>query len=146
MPDLIRLSGDRARHVGIGARRGRRRARERFGARAGPTYLPTYPPTQLPLALCALGFASGTSNSALAHCTPSVQHVLSSCFFFFFTLVTGPRRSLGLKLSDARVYEPFEELSRLTRWLLRSWVGPPSGFGACSTVARRIGFGCCSHD
>ena len=26
--------------------------------------------------------------------------------FFFFTLVTGPRRSLSLKLSDARVYEP----------------------------------------
>jgi len=27
-------------------------------------------------------------------------------FFFFFTLVTGPRRSLGLKLSDTRVYTP----------------------------------------
>ena len=27
-------------------------------------------------------------------------------FFFFFTLVAGPRRSLSLKLSDARVYEP----------------------------------------
>jgi len=26
--------------------------------------------------------------------------------FFFFTLVTGPGRSLSLKLSDARVYEP----------------------------------------
>ena len=26
--------------------------------------------------------------------------------FFFFTLVTGPRRSLSLKLSGARVYEP----------------------------------------
>jgi len=26
--------------------------------------------------------------------------------FFFFTLVAGPRRSLSLKLSDARVYEP----------------------------------------
>jgi len=26
--------------------------------------------------------------------------------FFFFTLVTGPRRSLHLKLSDTRVYEP----------------------------------------
>ena len=26
--------------------------------------------------------------------------------FFFFTLVTGPRRSLSLKLSDTRVYEP----------------------------------------
>jgi len=28
------------------------------------------------------------------------------CFFFFFTLVTGPRRSLSLELSDTRVYEP----------------------------------------
>jgi len=26
--------------------------------------------------------------------------------FFFFTLVTGPRRSLSLKLRDTRVYEP----------------------------------------
>jgi len=26
--------------------------------------------------------------------------------FFFFTLVTGPRRSLSLKLSDTRVCEP----------------------------------------
>ena len=26
--------------------------------------------------------------------------------FFFFTLVTGPRRSLSLKMSDTRVYEP----------------------------------------
>ena len=26
--------------------------------------------------------------------------------FFFFTLVTSPRRSLSLKLSDTRVYEP----------------------------------------
>jgi len=27
-------------------------------------------------------------------------------FFLFFTLVTGPRRFLSLKLSDTRVYEP----------------------------------------
>ena len=32
--------------------------------------------------------------------------VLQIFFFFFFTLVTGPRRSLSLKLSDTRVYEP----------------------------------------
>ena len=31
---------------------------------------------------------------------------------FFFTLVTGPRRSLSLKLSDTRVYEP-QMLARL---------------------------------
>ena len=28
------------------------------------------------------------------------------CFVFFFTLVTGPRRSLNLGLSDTRVYRP----------------------------------------
>ena len=33
------------------------------------------------------------------------QH-LNRFFFFFFTLVTGPRRSLDLKLSDTRVYGP----------------------------------------
>jgi len=27
------------------------------------------------------------------------------CFFFFLTLITSPRRSLSLKLSDSRVYE-----------------------------------------
>ena len=32
--------------------------------------------------------------------------VLGPVFFFFVTLVTGPRRSLSLKLSDTRVYEP----------------------------------------
>jgi len=30
----------------------------------------------------------------------------STFFFFLFTLVAGPRRSLNLKLSDARVCEP----------------------------------------
>ena len=31
---------------------------------------------------------------------------LSVFFFFFFTLVTGPRRSLSLNLGDTQVYEP----------------------------------------
>jgi len=31
---------------------------------------------------------------------------LPVCFFFFFTLVTGPRRSFTLKLCDTRVYAP----------------------------------------
>jgi len=31
---------------------------------------------------------------------------LHAPFLFFITLVTGPRRSLSLKLSDAKVYEP----------------------------------------
>ena len=30
----------------------------------------------------------------------------TNAFFFSFTLVTGPRRFLSLKMSDARVYEP----------------------------------------
>ena len=40
---------------------------------------------------------------------PLPGHLLRSqlrCFFFFFTLVTGPRRSLSLRLSVTRVYEP----------------------------------------
>ena len=32
--------------------------------------------------------------------------VVGQVFFFFFTLVTGPRRSLSFKLSDTRVYAP----------------------------------------
>ena len=32
--------------------------------------------------------------------------VMDSSLLFFFTLFTGPRRSLGLKLGDTRVYEP----------------------------------------
>ena len=34
------------------------------------------------------------------------KHVGECVFFFFFTLVTGPSRSLSLKLGDTRVYEP----------------------------------------
>ena len=30
----------------------------------------------------------------------------ATVLFFFFSLVTGPRRSLRLKMSDTRVYEP----------------------------------------
>ena len=36
----------------------------------------------------------------------SSARVLKPLCFFFFTLVTGPRRSLSLQLSDTRVYEP----------------------------------------
>ena len=34
------------------------------------------------------------------------NHFMVPLLFFFFTLVTGSRRSLSLKLSDTRVYEP----------------------------------------
>ena len=38
----------------------------------------------------------------------AIEHRVSpdSLVFFFFTLVTGPRRFLSLKLSDTSVYEP----------------------------------------
>jgi len=36
----------------------------------------------------------------------TIQAPIPALVFFFFTLGTGPRRSLGLKPSDARVYEP----------------------------------------
>jgi len=36
----------------------------------------------------------------------AVTAVLDPVLFFFFTVVTGPRRSLSLELSDTRVYEP----------------------------------------
>ena len=42
---------------------------------------------------------------------------LRGFFFFFFTLVTGPRRSLSLKLSDTRAYEP-QMRARLSTWIL----------------------------
>jgi hypothetical protein len=35
------------------------------------------------------------------------------CILFFLTLGTGPRRSLSLKLSDARVYEPVPQRRRI---------------------------------
>ena len=48
-----------------------------------------------------------------------VDRHLLNLFFFFFTLVTGPRRSFGFKLSDTRVYEPYIKLeSRQGLWRL----------------------------
>jgi len=39
------------------------------------------------------------------YCLPNPRHICWQVFFFF-TLVTGPRRSLILKLGDTRDYEP----------------------------------------
>ena len=39
-------------------------------------------------------------------CPPPHSSSCDTLFFFFFSFVTGPRRSLSLKLSDTRVYEP----------------------------------------
>ena len=44
-------------------------------------------------------------------------------FFFFFTLVTGPRRFLSLELSDTRVHEP-QIRARLCQ--TRGWTRPRS--------------------
>ena len=44
---------------------------------------------------------------------------------FFFTLVTGPRRSLSLKRSDTRVYEP-----QIPAGFGRDSHGVPAGWGA----------------
>ena len=48
-------------------------------------------------------FGVRSMQSIMLKCS-SWMHIIR--FFFFFTLVTGPRRSLSLKLSDAKVYEP----------------------------------------
>jgi len=46
------------------------------------------------------------SGAARPSIRAAVWKVLDCLFFFVFALVTGPRRSLSLKLSDTRVYEP----------------------------------------
>jgi len=53
-------------------------------------------------------------------------------FFFFFTLVTGPRRSLSLKLSDIRVYEP----------QIRARLGTSEGWWAAAAAWRGWGALC----
>jgi len=61
----------------------------------------------------AKGRFSGRSNvgkssliNALTTAAAQKEGALVSKVFFFFTLVTGPSRSLSLKLSDTRVYGP----------------------------------------
>ena len=49
--------------------------------------------------------SQGDACSIFTGSTISTPHPTSLALFFFFTLVTGPRRSLSLKLSDARVYD-----------------------------------------
>jgi len=61
----------------------------------------------VPSTVCA-GPDPTAPRAATAPAAPAAQpaDLLRVCGFFFFTLVTGPRRSLSLKLSDTRVYEP----------------------------------------
>ena len=49
---------------------------------------------------------TGSFDSEFARQRPRGVGSSQNFFFFFCTLVTGPRRSLSLKLSDTRVYEP----------------------------------------
>jgi len=58
-----------------------------------------------------------------------MHKMLGFYFFFFFTLVTGSRRSLNLKLSDTRVYEP----------QIRARLGTTAGL-AC--MHKMLGFYC----
>jgi len=44
----------------------------------------------------------GQERVSLPRETVAACGVVRPCFFFFFTLVTGPRRSLSLKLSDTK--------------------------------------------
>jgi len=46
------------------------------------------------------------ASSCFVVLRPGETGPVPSFSFFFFTLVTGPRRSWNLKLSDTRVYEP----------------------------------------
>ena len=65
-----------------------------------------------PLKLNRLGAGSGqdAASAHTHHRQPARRHCLLGLQLRnpapFFTLVTGPRRSLSLKLSDTRVYEP----------------------------------------
>jgi len=63
--------------------------------------------TQPPSLVCSCGGSVKQDLwAAGARCRRGVLRGARVFFFFFFTLVTGPRRSLGLKLSDTRVYGP----------------------------------------
>jgi len=71
-------------------------------------------------------------------CGPcGVQNVF---FFFFFTLVTGPRRSLSPKLGDTRVYEPQIRSERLRQQQLRLGCGVKRETGDEGTWVDVLGF------
>jgi len=56
-----------------------------------------------------------------------------SFFVFFFTLVTGPRRSLSLNLSDTRVYGPQIRARSFQHH-------PPSNVIRCDRLCFRLGY------
>jgi len=60
----------------------------------------------LTLSLCLYLSVSLPCTRPAVAAVPPAGPCFRDYFFFFFTLVTGRRRSLSLKLSDTRVYEP----------------------------------------
>ena len=52
----------------------------------------------------------GLVGMLVAGAEPCIAMDLCGGAFFFFTLVAGPRRSLSLKPSGARVYEPTTQI------------------------------------
>ena len=82
----------------------------------------------------------------------SICFRVDSVFFFIFTLVPGPRRSLSLRLSDRRVYEPRLRARLVTKTHFtqvffgmdrppcgaRSAVGAPSS-GFRVSIQKRVG-------
>jgi hypothetical protein len=60
------------------------------------------------------GFETASEASPIRVMRAQTSHNRTG-FFFFCTLVTGPRRSLSLKLSDTRVYEPASVTTTLTK-------------------------------
>ena len=54
----------------------------------------------------------GSFSTAWVCLTASDSACRTRHCFFFFTLVTGPRRSVSLKLSDTRVCEPYTRALR----------------------------------
>ena len=72
----------------------------------------------------------GTPPGARAHAPVDVMNenplsLANPESIFFFTLVTGPRRSLSLKLSDTRFYESMS-LSFAAKQVTRQHMGTPS--------------------
>ena len=84
--------------------------------------------------------AKADKNNVTLFLIPDGFVFIPRCFFFFFfTLGTGPRRSLSLKLGDARVYAP----------QIRARLGTTAHFCELVVLKPREGFVFiprCAHD
>ena len=68
----------------------------------------------------SVSYERGTPVRAMQERDRAFGRQRQDIFFFFFTLVTGPRRSLSLKLSDTRVYEQRQDTHPAVRALAQS--------------------------